>query len=223
VRGQSLILFLVLAALGSAADFHGKVIDDLGLPVSGAVVTLTGSSINGPVPVAISNMTTSALDGTYTVPGLPPGPYVVCATPQAKGLLDSCRWEAQTVFQLASTTSAPIATTQLKRGAVISIRVDDPLNALTAVLSGGQVSNLSIGVRTATGRFHAAYRASSDVLGYDYLLTVPSGISLNFQVITQHLLVKDLLGSVVSNIVPTVLNLTANQTQQFHYTLLGAP
>ena len=166
MRAHTFVLLIAFGMFCSAADFHGKVIDDLGAPVHGAIVTLASSSRNDGVSVAISNMTTSAADGTYTVPGLPTGSYVVCATPQATGLLDSCGWAAtQPVVQLGSATNAPVVTTQLQHGAVISVRVDDPLSALTAPVSGGGVSNLSMGVTTATGRFHAAYRASSDSTG----------------------------------------------------------
>lgn len=77
MRKRIVVLWISCAIACWGVDFQGKVLDAKGLPVSGATVIVAVSSIDGPVKAAITWTAQSAPDGTYKVPGLAAGPYVM--------------------------------------------------------------------------------------------------------------------------------------------------
>jgi len=221
MRKRIVVLWISCAIACWGVDFQGKVLDAKGLPVSGATVIVAVSSIDGPVKAAITWTAQSAPDGTYKVPGLAAGPYVVCASPTTTSLLDSCSWEpTQQIVRLAS--GSPTVTTQLKTSALLSIRVDDAAGLLAAAASGGQTRVLVFGVQGPMG-FNGASHISSDATGHNFVLPVPPAVPLKFVVSGQHLSVKDATGTPVSAAPAIPLNLTAGQTMLLHYSLSAAP
>jgi hypothetical protein len=212
-------VLLILPVLCRATELTGSVLDDQGIAIFGAIVTVARSSVDGPLPASESYTTTTAADGSYSVKDLTAGPFVVCAVAPGRSLLDPCEWSSsQTVVRLPGGTGTVSATTQLQLGATVSIRVDDPALALTAtVVAGSPHPFLSMGVWASDGHFHQAWRVSSDSTGYNYTLVIPPNVDLAFAVNALNLTVTDNTKTTVDPNQRANVNLAAGGTLQLQY------
>lgn len=219
LRDLVLVVLLVLPSVALASDFKGVILDDKGKAVSGAIVTVARSSVDGPLPATESYTITTATDGTYSIPGLTAGPFVVCAVAPGRPLLDPCQWSpSQNIVRLTAGTAAAAASTQLQLGATVSIRMNDPALLLTTpVAAGNPQPFLAMGVFDSGGHFHQAWRTSSDSGGYNYALVVPTSVNLAFVVSATNLTVKDSTNTLVPPSQQLNVNLAAGGTLQLQY------
>ena len=138
-----------------------------------------------------------AADGSFALTGLPAGLYQLCADAPGKELLDPCLWDRLptpvSVGQLPLTGAA----VQLKRGAMLSIRVDDPAQALAMAEKSGK-GHLLVGVWSANGLFHPARVTAEDAAGRTYTLEVPVGVTAKLSVTPSALRVQDASGKALA-------------------------
>ncbi len=116
----------------SAID--GSVSDDLGRPIPGTIITLTGTDDLGS-PVSVT--TTTAADGTYTFLGLRPGTYTITET-QPTGYGDG----GETAGTVDGTTVGDATTNDQITGIVLtsgSSGIDYDFDETTGSLSGAVV------------------------------------------------------------------------------------
>jgi hypothetical protein len=201
------------------ADLAGVVLDDQGKAVAEASITVARSSVDGPLPAAEAYATTTAADGSYSVKGLGPGPFIVCAAVTGRALLDPCEWGTPSVVRVPAGTGTVNTTTQLQLGAMVSIHVDDASLLLSSAVPTGKAQPfLNLGVWPADGHFHFARRASPDATGQNFQLVVAPSIDLAFSVAAQNFVIAD---SVTKNAIDVDqrinINLAPGALYQFHY------
>ena len=172
----------------------GRVVDHTGGPVANArirAVALTASGGGAAAPPALRAL--GAADGSFALAGLPAGLYQLCADAPGKELLDPCLWDRLptpiSVGELPLTGKG----VQLKRGATLSIRVDDPAQALAVAEKTGK-GHLLLGVWSANGLFHPARVTAEDAAGRTYSLEIPVGVTAKLSVTPSALRVQDAAG-----------------------------
>jgi hypothetical protein len=134
------ILILAIASLPAftqtpqTVGISGMVVDDSGVPVAGTKVAYNNSpttvrdrvghmKVIGPM---VSSMLVTAKDGTFSVTGLPPGVYWLCAEALLPTQIRSCDWGfGGTKLDLTSETSASNVKLQLHAGVSVTFEVND--------------------------------------------------------------------------------------------------
>lgn len=182
----------------------GRVVDHLSGPVANGRVRLIPMTRIPQPPVTAatrqlapaSQRHESAIagpDGSFALSGLARGTYRVCADAPGRELLDPCQWDPSPIP--VSIGDRPISglALQLKRGATLSIRVDDNTRALAAAEKTGK-GVLLVGVWSAVGVFHPARITSEDASGRTYSLEVPVGVTARVTVTPSSLGLQDTTG-----------------------------
>jgi hypothetical protein len=215
---------LTLPILCRATDLNGSVLDDMGKPISGAVVTVNRSSVDGPLTVAESYLTTTASDGTFSVPGLTAGPFTICATALGTNLLNACEWSdvigSPSVIRVPDGSGAVTATAKLQPGATLTILMAGPASIpKTAITNPAAAPLLQLGVWTNSGFFHVAGVSSSDSTSQTYSLLIPPNVDVSFAILAQNLTVTDTSGAPVDSTYRLTINLPAGGSQQLNYTV----
>ncbi len=99
----ALLLGAVTLAQGATVTLSGKVVDDTGSPIASTKVYYRNNQQHLVVDHAghsrvvgnlISSTVTTAKDGTFTVAGLPPDVYWLCAEGIQQNHIRSCDWES---------------------------------------------------------------------------------------------------------------------------------
>lgn len=145
----------------SSGTIAGSVVDRTGKPIAGASVlyrsiqTMTETAAGQRVltgPMVGSGVGTAA-DGTFTVSGLPPGGYLLCAYGIKDNHLGSCEWRGTARAEVSAGQ-----TTRLKfvvdEGTLLTFQVQDPRHQVIDLESLPMVSgripltgaNFSIGI-----------------------------------------------------------------------------
>jgi hypothetical protein len=169
------------AQQNTAGQITGIVKGDDGSAVSGAAVYLKRTQTSGQSPRQQSEWaTTAAADGTFEVGPLPNGQYTLCAQITLGNWLNPCEWgNSPPAVTVAPPQRSASATIVMKRGAVVSIRVNDPGQLLAQNEGKVPGAHLLLGVRNDAFGFRSASVASQDSGGRNYQVTIPFGESVN--------------------------------------------
>ncbi len=141
---------------------------------------------------------------------LPDGEYTLCAQAPSGNWLNPCEWGATRPAVVISGAQRSVNTTiVLKRGAALSIRVDDPGQLLAQHEGKTPGAHLLLGVRSDALIFHTASVAAQDSAGRHYTLTIPLDKGVNLVVASSFFRLTDgggtpLAGNGVATIPVTV-------------------
>ena len=170
----------VKLALVTGALFKGRVLDDLGRPLSGAEVELTVSPVD-----EASELGRTDRDGQFSIGPVPPGRYDVWARFAAHGMLKPAeavlRTEAVTTLDLRLARAAQLVGTVLDEsgrplaGALVTAMAESATGQDLSVLAGSlplaaEAANLSAHVLAAKGQTRSA---ASDAAGRFVIADLP--------------------------------------------------
>ncbi len=198
---------LLISAVGGAwaqpqpQRVSGRVVDHAGGPVANSrirAVPLTAAA-SGVVatPAGRGANALGAPDGSFALTGLAAGLYQLCADAPGRELLDPCLWDRLPTPVAVGELPLTGAAVHLKRGATLSIRVDDPAKALAVAEKSGK-GHLLVGVWSANGLFHPARVTAEDAAGRTYSLEMPVGVTAKLSVTPSALRVQDTTGKALT-------------------------
>lgn len=202
----------------NTVTISGNVIDDSGTPVAGTRVFYNNSPASirdrsGHTHMSeplISSTVTTAKDGTFSVTGLPPGVYWLCAEALQPTQIRSCDWGyAGTKIDLTKNSSAGNVTLQLHSGVTLTFQVTDARNQIKdfpiGPLAPGTKGNFRIFV---VDRSLVKWAQPVSVAGnlHQYNVTVPSTRSLRLLLDTKLTVVNQsnttMAGGAPNNTIP---------------------
>ena len=166
----------------SPGDIHGRVVDENGSGISGAVVNLAGQTVPSSSSKAYTPFmlkTRAASDGSFQFSFLAAGRYVVCVEPIGN-LVDHCMWTPQPPVDLARGQSMALAPLRVEKGHWLQIRLVDPNGYLEQNENKTANANLLVGVSTPNGVFLTSRSKLATGGGKDLEVLVP--FSTPFQV-----------------------------------------
>jgi hypothetical protein len=188
--GLSLATLCTLNCLAQAnsAALKGRIVDETGAAVAGAVVIYNrGVSYKPRVPgshaapvlqpgeVHLNGSAVADAGGAFQATGLPAGRYGICIYHPATPYLDPCRWGTSISPQVLTPGAAVEAgRIVLQKGVFLRVQVDDP-GHLLAVQPKPLRSDLTIGVVTQGGTFWPAGLIQTTATGRTYRVAVPVG------------------------------------------------
>jgi hypothetical protein len=162
--------------------------------------TITGVVIANGVGVAASGRAVSAADGTFNIPNLPAGTYVLCGRPKGRGYLDPCIWSTDPP-KVSVTAGQATANTKLvlAKGAVIDVRVNDPSQVLgAAALPNATGALVLLEAMTPRGPLEPLVINAKDTLGMDLQTTIPFNTQIAISVTGNQVKLTDSAGKVVN-------------------------
>ena len=170
LRGLLIILSVVVAAqaqqgsLPGPGQFSATVRGEDGSTLSGVGVFLRRTPTLGAPPRQRMDWTAvTSTTGIATFELLPSGQYTICAQAASGNWLNPCEWgAARPSIVVPGTRESVGPTLVLKRGATVSIRVDDPSGLLTQDEGKTPGAHLLLGVRSDAGMFRLASLKAKD-------------------------------------------------------------
>jgi hypothetical protein len=118
--------------------------------------------------------------GSFSFAGLASGTYRLCVQTDDAMWLNPCEWgSASTSFSVSASQPVPLVTLVLQQGAVVPIRVDDPVQALALNDGKAPGAQLMLGVFNDNFQFHRSPIVSSDALGRNQQVVIPYGRTVN--------------------------------------------
>ena len=199
IVSSSVVLVTFALRAFAQGQISGRIVDHAGGPVvNGRVrlVPLTSGTLAPAGPSAASQRHGNAVAGPgggFSLTGIAPGLYRACADLPGRELLDPCLWERTPVPVTVGDRPLSGISVQLKRGATLSIRVDDAGKALANAEKAGK-GMLLVGVWSANGVFHPARVTSEDSGGRTYSLEVPVGVTAKVTLTPSSLRLQDTAG-----------------------------
>lgn len=168
-----------------------------GSVVSGAGVFLRKTLAPGvPLRQRADWSATASSAGTVTFNLLPNGRYTLCAQAASGNWLNPCEWGSARPTVVVSAAQRRVGMTLvLKRGAAVSVRVDDPSQSLAQNEGKTPGAHLLLGVRTDAGFFRTASVVAQDPKGRDYSVTIPFDAKMNLVVATSFYRLTDATGA----------------------------
>ena len=187
------ILRLGLIALGSALHLHaqappdpaglvlGTVVTPDNLPVARASVQVQSLENSGAAPFRASVFTQP--DGSFVVPGVPPGSHRVCVQAPGTALLNPCTWSAAPpAITVSARQAASVGTIRLETGYLVKVRLLDAARLLEATEGRVPGAQVQIGVWTPNGFFIPMRIRTRDATSRDLELPVPFGAPFELSV-----------------------------------------
>ncbi len=184
-----LCLFLLMPAssqllqISGTGSVSGTLRGDDGSVISGASIILHRVPGQGPWLQEERNdwSVVSDASGSFTFSGVDNGLYRLCAQVSVGAWLDPCDWGLPlTTATLSLSQTATNVTLVMKKGAVVTVRIDDPgqLVSPTGTLTKG--GYLLLGVTSDSSFFHTLPLLSTDSTGRNYQLVVPFDTAVKF-------------------------------------------
>jgi hypothetical protein len=167
-----------------------------GTVLSGASILLRRTSArDAPVRQRTAWRATASATGTVDFDDLPNGQYSFCAQAASGYWLNPCEWGAARPSVMLSTAQRTISTALvLKRGAAVSIRVNDPTGLLAQHEGKTPGAHLLLGVRSDALIFHPASISTRDSGGRTYEVTVPFDAKINLTLASSFFRLTDKTG-----------------------------
>lgn len=206
LRRVSAVLALGAAAVlqatpaGSPGQISGIVVGDDGRPLAGVFVTYTRSPVSPKDTVPASGGTTTDAAGAYSFNSLIPATYKLCPNaPPSTGLLMTCAWALRPpVIVLHAGEQVSGNTIVMHKGTVLRIQVADPKNLAPVTDWMHGPTTFITGVWTADGLFHRARLRSGGKGNLEFVMAVPSQISLQPYIAGTNLTISTASGAPVS-------------------------
>ncbi len=133
-------------------------------------------------------------DGTFQMPPLVYGTYQLC-THTSGAWISDCEWGASAglrVFLSAAQASANV-TIVLRKGALVTVRVEDPSQLLAASGTKSPAS-LLLGVSTDSFAFRRAALVGQDAAGRTYQVLIPLDRQIRISAVSPSFQVSDAIG-----------------------------
>lgn len=195
----AVLAFRHAGAQPGLGQLRGTVVDSANKPVTGARITLVRQSRfakgrDGKMraaPPALSGRATTDAAGTYHVPSLAAGRYDICV--EAPGHLTTCEWEQWGRANVAAGAAAEHRKLVLTKGAVVSVRINDPKR----LVRSSDALPL-VGVRDQWRRMHAARRGGNQGDTYLFEMEAPYSVPLTLVLHSARFTMADSQGVAVS-------------------------
>jgi len=213
----------------STGSIQGTVVGDNGKPISSARVYAaaksTSQQIKAPPTIAtkVGNAVNAAADGTFTIPNLPAGPYVLCAQTTVAGWLDPCQWSASiTLVSLNAGQNLAGQKVVMASGAILQIRINDPSKFL-APAAAAVAHDVDVLALASNKAYYYARISSSDANGRTHVLTLPFGVPHTLIVRSGQFTLADAKGAPISATGHTepVQTAVGATTQPYTFTVTG--
>ena len=131
----------------------GQVRDERLRPVAGARVDIHAVPVGKTLPKPFQASATTKADGTYLI-AVPSGTFQVCANLRGSQLLDSCTWTTAPARAIvAGGQRLELAPIVLKRGHLLTVRLDDARGVLAQEERKRGGARLLVGISTRYGMF----------------------------------------------------------------------
>jgi hypothetical protein len=164
--------------------------------VSGAAVAEDGSPATGgnvlfvqtlPKP-GVAEFAPLGSDGKFKSGPLPAGTYNVCVQLPKQAHLDPCRWDAKRLtVSVNAGQAATMSTIQLKKGAVVRVRLNDNGHYLQQKNAKGAPRVILLGITDSEGLFYPLIPTATDNNGADFQITIPIDTPVSFSAFSQDL------------------------------------
>jgi hypothetical protein len=150
-------------------------------PVARASVTVQSQPDPGTAPFRASVFTQP--DGSFVVPGVPPGPHRVCVQAPGTALLNPCTWSAAPpAITVSARQAASAGAVRLETGYLVQVRLLDAARLLEAAEGTVPGAQVQIGVWTPNGLFLPMRIRTRDATSRDLELPVPFGAPVELSV-----------------------------------------
>ncbi len=186
---RPLFLFVILGTVSYAQQVSqvaseysivGIVQGSDGLPINGAVVTLTARP-----PYRTKNRVkewtaVTSSNGSFAFEHLYSGELQICADAPATTWLDPCRWGPKpTLITLSEKAPASSLTIRLDKGLLVFVRVVDAAAVLDKSEAAVAGADLLIGLSNDNGTWEPVELTSRDLTGRTYQIKVPFDKPIN--------------------------------------------
>lgn len=204
----SLSWALQLAVPPSVWEISGTVRGDDGSPVSDAIISLTALPPYETKSRIRQWSVVTSIGGRFTLQGLYLGHFQTCVQVPGTAWLDPCRWGGGPfVVRLTNTNSTATTALTLRRGAALTLRVNDQSGLLDGNEGVTPGAHLLLGLTNDGGAWEPALPLSKDVAGRTYRVLVPFDRSLKIVVASRLFSLADganvpLLPTGVTSIIP---------------------
>lgn len=177
----------------------GLVVIAAGKPVSGAIVVAGLVPSGGQDVMPLASSVKTGADGRFTIAGLPPGMYNICAQLPGSALVDSCQWRSPASTATVSIGKASaVPTITMETGHLVKARIDDPQGLLLAHEGKTRGAHLLVGVWSNNGLFVPIPVSNSDAGGRDHQVYVPNDADLQLSVFSAFFKVGDGIGAALA-------------------------
>ncbi len=205
-RGLLIGFWVALAAQAQQAGPVGQgqvsvvVKGEDGSTLSGAGVFLKRTLAPGaPLRQRTDWGATASAAGAVTFNSLPNGQYTLCAQTASGNWLNPCEWGAARPTAVVNAALQAVETTLiLKRGAAVSVRVDDPGGLLAQNEGKTPGAHLLLGVRSDALIFHPASVVAQDSAGRTYQITIPFDAKVNLVLASSFFRLTDGMGAALA-------------------------
>ena len=138
-------------------------------------------------------------DGTFVLPNLQAGTYRLCVQIPNSAWLNPCEWgPGGLTVSLSSVQPSANVIVDLKKGALFSIRIDDPTQLLSAKEGTSPGADLLVGVGTDAMFFRTANMVSQDASGRNYQVLIPFGRTVGISVTSGLFQLADATGKILA-------------------------
>lgn len=180
-----------------SGSIRGRVLDEQGRPVYGAVVQTSrqpGLAAESALTVAQGE---SKGDGSFELTGLNPGIYRLCVQQMGSALLDPCEWsETPVTVQLSRGGVLEGVDVRVEFGEMLRIAIEDPQETLKAeeAATKRKTSFLYVAIRSRAGNLRRARLLRTTAGGYELGVAAPKDREAQLFVAGHNLTLKDGLG-----------------------------
>jgi hypothetical protein len=197
-----LVLCMSLAAVSLFAQtattkggsLSGVVTGDDKQPLSALVIATK------PGPPLVRTTVQSGADGAFSFPGLAAGEYQICASIANNAYLNPCTWAP--ISPTAEVTAGQSTTgfkLIMRKGATLTVKINDPELALTSAAVAGKVGpHVILGVFTPRGMYLPLAISSKDALGTSHSVSIPMDQDVPLHLVGKDLDVTDSSGTKVN-------------------------
>ncbi|MGH9720606.1 MAG: carboxypeptidase-like regulatory domain-containing protein [Bryobacteraceae bacterium] len=191
-RINSLSILVLVSATALAAQttsgtgsLSGTIVDESGRPVAGAKLSYTKVAEyfrdqSGRLAVkdlGFGGEVMVGADGRFTLSNLPRGNYSLCAWGTRPNQVGSCEWHGLPVVTLAPGQNIGNLTRILREGAILTLRVADPLGRILVPDSNGKIlvpsRRFFIGATSESGFYRRAEVISRTPSQHVFQLRIP--------------------------------------------------
>jgi hypothetical protein len=184
---------LIFARIGDAGSLAGSVRGADGSIIAGVV---TASREPGLVVSRLARTSASTAilpDGTFQFPPLADGAYRICVQAPGTAWLNSCEWGQDGNIASVSASKQPSGKVSivLRKGALVTVRVNDPSQVLGGHEGKTPGAHLLIGVNTDSRFFREATITSKQAASRTYQVLIPFDRNVNLSVASALFQLKD--------------------------------